>query len=349
MADVKTALLCQGIQLPEHLRTGRKGGAGPAGGRYILVGDTNTLVNVPVFGHALASPFALVRRGEALLVQNGNRSFRVTLLPDPPFYQHRTAAGVPYRHIALLHGTDCLATTVFQRCIRWRKIPCQFCGIELSLESGSTIVKKTPEQLLLVAHAARSEGASHVTLTTGTPNDTDKGARLLAECASVLSPLFPVHVQIEPVERAYFELLKDAGAETIGIHIETPDSTLFKKICPGKDFHAYSIAWREAVDIFGCNQVSSYVLVGLGEAHESMISGIETMVREGVIPYIVPFRPIAGTPLETHSPPPETVVSLYARYAAEKMKEYGVDPEKNKAGCVRCGACSPIKEYLRFI
>lgn len=349
MADVKTALLCRGIRLPEHLRTGRRGGAGPAGGRYMLVGETNTLVNAPIYGHALSSPFLLMKEGETLMVQNGNHSFRATLLPDPSFYENRTAEGIPFRHIALLHGTDCLATTVFQKCIRWRKIPCQFCGIELSLQSGNTIIRKTPEQLLDVAHAAHSEGVLHVTLTTGTPNERDKGAQLLAECASVLSPLFPVHVQIEPVERSYLELLKNAGAETIGVHIETPDEALFRKICPGKEFHAYEDAWKQAVDIFGDNRVSSYVLVGLGETHESMVDGIETMVRGGIIPYVVPFRPIAGTPLETHSPPPERRVSWYARYAAVKMREYGVDPRKNRAGCVRCGACSPIKEYLRFI
>jgi biotin synthase-related radical SAM superfamily protein len=165
----------------------------------------------------------------------------------------------------------------------------------------------------------------------------------------VLSPLLPVHVQIEPVERPYLESLREAGAETIGIHIETPDSALFRKICPGKDFHAYEPAWQHAVELFGENQVSSYVLVGLGEDPHSMISGIEFMVQRGIIPYIVPFRPLAGTPLHSHPPPPAAEVSRYALFAAQKMKEYGIDPQKNKAGCVRCGGCSPIREYFSFI
>jgi hypothetical protein len=29
------------------------------------------------------------------------------------------------------------------------------------------------------------------------------------------------------------------------------------------------------------------------------------------------------------------------------MKQYGVNPLKNKAGCVKCGGCSAIKEAFR--
>jgi radical SAM protein (TIGR04043 family) len=331
------------------MRTGRKGGAGPAGGRYILIEDYHTLVNSPVYEYALNSPFILKKEEDKYIIHNQNLSFPVSFVPHPSFYQQKTEDGIPFNHIALLHGTDCLATTVYQRCIRWNTSPCQFCGIELSLQSGTTIERKTPEQLLAVARAAHSEGVSHVTLTTGTPNITDKGADLLAVCTSVLSPLLPVHVQVEPVERPYLEMLRGAGAETIGIHIETPDSTLFKKICPGKKFSSYEPAWKHAVELFGDNQVSSYVLVGLGEDPQSMIGGIEFMVQRGIIPYIVPFRPLTGTPLHSHPPPPVAAVSRYARYAAQKMKEYGIDPDKNKAGCVRCGACSPVREYFSSI
>jgi len=338
-------LLCQGVRAPESTKSARKGGAGPAGGRYMLLEESRTLVNVPVIGHALHSPFVLIQ-DENTYIRMKEHSFPVSLVPEPAFYRQTTPDGIPYRHIALLHGTDCLATTVYQRCIRWNHAPCQFCGIELSLQSGNTIEKKTPQQLLRVAYAARAEGATHITLTTGTPNTTDKGARMLAACSAVLSPLLPVHVQIEPVERSYILMLREAGAETIGIHMETPDSALFKKICPGKNIHTYVKAWQDAVEIFGVNQVSSYLLVGLGETHESMREGIELMAQTGVIPYIVPFRPIPGTPLEHCLPPSPPAVSRYARYAAEQMREYGIDPENNKAGCVRCGACSPIREYF---
>jgi len=348
VADVKTRLLCSGVRLPENLRTGRKGGAGPAGGRYIVV--KNTVVNAPVYKAALQSPFSVEIKGESYTMKYQNDSYRIILIGDPHFYQMKTKEGVVYKKIALLHGIDCLATTVYQKCIRWRKNPCSFCGIELSLDYDATIEKKTPEQLVEVAEAARKEGALHVILTTGTVTETDKGAFVLAACASALSRLkLPVHVQLEPAEREYIELLKDSGADTVGIHIETLDENVFSRVCPGKNFSLFKNAWQDALDIFGENQVSSYVLVGLKENPEKTFAGIERMVRTGVIPYIVPFRPISGTLLENHPPPSFDTVKAYSLFAAQKMKEYGVNPFKNRAGCVRCGACSPVKEYLRTL
>ena len=349
-ADLKTQLLCCGIRLPEQLRKGRKGGAGPAGGKYMVIGST--LVNVPVYGAALKSPFSVKTVGSTYRMDDdtGSGSHEIHFIKDPHFYQLKTDGGIPYRKIALLHGRDCLATTIYQKCIRQRKTPCTFCGIELSLHYGTTVERKTPSDLAKVAEAAKKEGVSHITLTTGTPNEKDKGALLLEACCTALKNMdFPIHVQLEPVERKYVELLKNSGADTIGIHIETPDESVFGKVCPGKDFSAFKTAWRDAVDVFGENQVSSYVLVGLGETDHAMSSGIEEMVRMGIIPYVVPFRPISGTPMARWPFPSFKAVKTHSCHAARMMKEYGLNPFKNRAGCVRCGACSPVKDYSRTL
>ena len=350
-ADVKTRLLCQGVRVPESMRTERKGGAGPAGGRYMVIQDM--VVNCFVFGAAADSDIWLQKEdGTCVLVDKNPQSplqegVPVHVVDDPHFYALKTEEGIPYKKIALLHGIDCLATTVYQKCIRWRSAPCWFCGIERSLEYGGTIQQKTPEQLELVAEAAMKEGASHVTLTTGTVNDSDRGAVMLAQCAAALKRMgLPVHSQVEPVARRYLELLRDQGTDTLGVHIETVDENLFERICPSKHFSEFNSAWEDAVEIFGEHQVSSYVLVGLGEDEEKTKTGIEDMVQRGVIPFVVPFRPLQGTVLESHPLPSFDVVKMGSVWAAEKMMEAGVDPFKNKAGCVRCGACSSVKEYL---
>lgn len=353
-ADLKTKLLCQGVRVPEPMRTARRGGAGPAGGRYIIVEEM--VVNCFVYGAASDSHIWLQEEGETFFLVDKNPGsilsdrVPVHVVNDPHFYTLRTEEGIPYKKIALLHGVDCLATTVYQKCIRWRSAPCWFCGIERSLEYGGTIEQKTPHQLEVVAEAAKKEGATHVTLTTGTVNERDKGAVILAECATALKRTgLPVHSQVEPVSREYLEQLKDQGADTMGIHIETVDRNLFEKICPSKDFQGFNNAWKDAVEIFGENQVSSYVLVGLGEDERRMLTGIEDMVQRGIIPFVVPFRPLPGTILESHPLPSFEIVQMYSRWAAEKMVEVGMHPFENKAGCVRCGACSSVKEYLGAI
>jgi radical SAM protein (TIGR04043 family) len=310
-----------------------------------------SVVNVPVYGRAVESPFVLEGHDNTYILEYKNNIYPVQVV-EPPVWYNFEVDGIVYKKIALQHGVDCLATTVYQRCCRWRENenPCAFCGIELSLEYGGTIEKKTPEQVKEVAVAAQKEGCTHVTLTTGTPGTKDKGAYMLAACTTAIKEVgLPVHVQVEPVPRRYIDVLKDAGADTIGIHIETLDENVFGAVCPSKDFSAFAEAWQDCIDIFGENQVDSYVLIGLGEEYDAMVSGIESMVALGVIPFVVPFRPIAGTPLEDRSFPLFETVKKYSVAAAKKMKEYGVNPFRNKAGCVRCGACSSVKEYLKTL
>ena len=66
-----------------------------------------------------------------------------------------TDEGVSYEKIAKLHGSNVLATTVVQTCIRYDADQrCRFCSIEESLRSGSTVAVKKPADLAAVARAA---------------------------------------------------------------------------------------------------------------------------------------------------------------------------------------------------
>ena len=42
------------------------------------------------------------------------------------------------------------------------------------------------------------------------------------------------------------------------------------------------------------------------------------------------------------------LLNIYIK-AGEMMKEHGVDPLENVAGCVRCGGCSAIKEAYKAV
>lgn len=256
--------------------------------------------------------------------------------------------------VALMHGTDCLATTVCQKCTYWiTGDNCKFCGIELSLKSGATIPVKTPTQFLEAVEAAVEEQVcSHITLTTGTTESPDRGSRLLAETVGEVKAHqnVPIHVQVEPPEGdKYLDMLAEAGADTIGIHAESFDQRVLKEVCPGKartNLNRYFEAWKRSIELFGENQVSSYIIAGLGESDESILTGAEELTRIGAIPYLVPLRPIVGTAFENKRPPsPSRMLPLYEK-VAEILKTYGADPSENKAGCVRCGSCSAIKEAL---
>nr|MDO8082183.1 MSMEG_0568 family radical SAM protein [Candidatus Freyarchaeota archaeon] len=350
--NLKTELLCKGVKAGNSIEKGRKDGAGPAGGRYLVL-PNNSVVNVPLWPPFVNRSDIVLRGFDSRwsLFKNGDKIIDVELITTPKFYTRKTPSGQSMYKIALLHGKDCLATTLLQRCVHWSNgNGCKFCGIELSLRNDSTILRKTPRDLVEVAGAAVEEGVCrHITLTTGTPSTLDRGAKLLAKATKEIKNHYevPIHVQLEPPEEKYLELLADVGVDTVGIHIENFDRIVLKQVCPGKakvSFEEYLNSWREAVELFGEAQVSTYIIAGLGEKDESILKGVETVARLGVIPFLVPFRPIIGTEFENRSPPSASrMIPLYEKVAGI-LRDYNLDPSKNLAGCVHCGACSSILE-----
>ncbi len=349
---IKAYLQSYGVKIDQFGKQ-RKGGAGPAEGiTLILNGRAATVPTSCDF--VSKSPYAIQsKNGTHTLLKNGSPLSEVKIPDLPQFYSLKTEDDIPYSKIALLHGFNCLASTVFQNCIYWHSNKrCTFCGIELSLKSKATILKKSPHQLLEVAKAAfKLDGVQHVTLTTGAQADSsDELHYLSACCSSIKSEVnLPIHVQImPPTDLKLLELLKKSGVDTIGIHIESFDFNVLNRVAPNKankDINHYINTWKEAVNIYGINQVSSFIIVGLGEQRDSIIEGAALLCELGVYPFIVPLRPIPGTPLATHEPPPpDDIISIYQQ-TSSLLKRYGLSWRKSKAGCVRCGACSALPDF----
>jgi radical SAM protein (TIGR04043 family) len=367
----KTELLCKGLYLEKELVAkykeqgieidfGRKGGAGPLGGRYFILEDNKTLVNVALWDKKEKTSLILrEKKGDFFEVYDNtkDRFFgKLKLVENPKFYSHKTTEGIEMRKIALVHGVDCLASTIYQKCIYWAcGEPCVFCGIELSLQYDTTIEEKNATQMSEVIAAAKKEGrCTHMTLTSGTDESIDKGAiRYIKVLKGIKKnhPDIPLHVQIEALEDlSYINRLKEAGADSIGIHIEILDDKLRQEITPGKfsiSYETFEDNWKHAIEIFGKNQVSSYVLTGFGEPKIEFLKNVEKIISLGVIPYITPVRSIPGKkdlPITNYI----ELLEIY-RENALLMKIYGVNPLENKAGCVKCGGCSAIKEAFLAI
>jgi len=368
--EKKTELLCNGLFLSEKLVDhylkqgieidfGRKGGAGPSGGRYFLFED-NTLVNVALWDDNKRTPLVLgEKKGENFqIINNQNKEVfaDLRLVANPKYYSPScvTSDGIPMKKIALVHGIDCLSSTIYQKCVYWAcQEACMFCGLELSLQNDSTILEKTAKQMNEVITVAKKENrCSHMTLTSGTDFTPDKGVNRYAEMLRGIkkeNPDLPLHVQIEPLEDlTKIDQLKDAGADTIGIHIEILDENLRRKITPGKahiPYRSFEKNWARAIDVFGKNQVESFILTGLGESKEELIKDIEKIISIGVIPFITPVRSIPG---KTNFPKMKvaTLIQIY-RETSKMMKAMGVNPLEHKAGCVKCGGCSAINEAYK--
>ncbi|WP_410585960.1 MSMEG_0568 family radical SAM protein [Amycolatopsis sp. lyj-23] len=339
--DTRADIAVRGVRVDAPVQ--RSKGAGPSDDGHLVVDGANA--TLPLNDD---SPYEVrdgrIHRGTADL------GLSVTPVARPRFYDLSTSDGIPYRKIALLHGKDVLATTVVQTCIRYVEDQrCRFCTIEESLRSGSTVAAKTPQQLAEVAEAAvRLDGVRQMVLTTGTTAGPDRGARHLVRCVrAVLDavPGLPIQVQIEPPgDLGILQELRDAGATSIGIHVESLDDDVRRRWMPGKStvpLAEYEAAWAEAVRVFGRNRVSTYLLIGLGEDPDDLVAGAGRLIDAGVYPFVVPMRPMLGTLARRDgatAPSPRLVADVTGRVAAllRAARMTGAD---QGAGCAACGAC----------
>ncbi len=317
-------------------------------------------VMVPVHtAPAFESPYiaeAPDAAGNSRILRDGVVFGRINFPRRPHFYDLATAEGVPYSKIAVLHGRDVLATTVLQSCIRYqsRTKTCQFCAIGQSLAAGRTILRKTPAQLAEVAKAAVAlDGVKHMVMTTGTPPGGDRGAALLAESAVAIKAAInlPLQGQCEPPDDdIWFGRMHQAGIDTLGMHLEVVTPAVRARIMPGKaqvPLDRYFNAFAAAVPVFGRGQVSSYILAGLGDTTEAILEVCEKLIALGVYPFVVPFVPISGTPLEDHPAPTPAFMDLVLQPLADMLRQAGLLAADIKAGCGKCGACSALSSYER--
>jgi len=334
----------------------RKGGAGPSDHKTITIAGQTIMVPVFTAG-ARRSPFQARRPdtdGSTTLVRNGEPVGTIQFPATPRFYDLKTAEGIPYWKIALLHGRDTLATTVHQTCIRYtdRRTACQFCAIGQSLEAGRTIAYKTPAQLAEVAKAAvELDNVRDMVLTTGTPNVVDRGAAVLAESARAIKAAvdLPLQVQCEPPrDHGWFARLREAGADGLGMHLEAATQAVREAIMPGKatvSVDRYMDAFASAVPVFGRGQVNTYILAGLGDTAADILHLAERLIALGVYPFVVPFVPISGTPLEQREAPSSEFMKSILAPLGRMLREANMKSTDIRAGCGRCGACSSLSAY----
>jgi len=358
--ELHSELQVLGVRWPGELELGvsRVGGAGPSDHKAVQIGGQTLMV--PVFTRSAAnSPYSFEPLGarangleDAVLTRAGVAIAYVRFPAVPNFYGLKTAAGVPYFKIATLHSDRVLATTVLQNCVRFakRETSCQFCAIGQSLSRHRTIPRKTPADLAEVAEAAvRLDAVEHMVLTTGTPPTPDRGAQILEESARGIRQRvqLPLQAQCEPPEDfAWFDRLKAAGVDSLGMHLEAVSEPVRRRIMPGKaevSVARYYAAFEAAVRIFGRGQVTTYILAGLGDSADAIVLATRELARLGVYSFVVPFVPISGTPLADHPPPGAAFMNDLLDRVARELAVAGLESQDIHAGCGRCGACSTLK------
>lgn len=109
-----------------------------------------------------------------------------------------------------------------------------------------------------------------------------------------------VSVSISAVDRPMLERLKEAGASRIGIALDGASEEVFDRIKGSGVGNPY--AWKSnwnsllaAVEIFGRGNVSTHLIVGLGETDEDLVHTILESSRMGVLVSLFAYTPMKGT------------------------------------------------------
>jgi biotin synthase-related radical SAM superfamily protein len=129
------------------------------------------------------------------------------------------------------------------------------------------------------------------------------------------SPNLPVSISCQPQSIENIQQLRNAGADRIGIAIDAATPQLFSRT-KGKAANG-PYTWqnthrllREAVAIFGENNVTTHLIIGLGETEKQAAETIQKLADQSIRTALFAFTPVRGTPMQNH---PQPEVAAYRR------------------------------------
>jgi len=119
----------------------------------------------------------------------------------------------------------------------------------------------------------------------------------------------PISLSCPPFTKSQFKELAEAGADRVSIALDAATEQLFNKVKGAETQSPYQWkqqhqALKEAVEVFGKNQVYTHLIVGLGETEKQIVETIQQCTEQGIIPSLFAFTPITGTTLENMPQPP---------------------------------------------
>lgn len=137
-------------------------------------------------------------------------------------------------------------------------------------------------------------------------NVIDCGVQLL--CESVFGVKLVVNLLIQGQcelldDNVWFCCMVDVGIDILGMYLEVVMLEVCKCIMFGKVIvfvECYMEVFVVVVEVFGCGQVSIYILVGLGDSDEVILKMSEQFIVLGVYFFVVLFVLILGMLLEDY-------------------------------------------------
>jgi len=217
----------------------------------------------------------------------------------------------------LLEGKlDAQPTTAYLMTYRTGKCTanCGFCPQARDSKSNTELLSRVtwptfPTPNVLTALAAKAKEGKIRRVCIQALNYPDVFAHLEALVKEIKKrSAIPVSVSCQPLNKTNIQRLAKAGVDRLGIALDAATEALFNKVKGSGACSSYS--WEnqfrqlnEAIRVFGRGNVSTHVIVGLGEAEKEAVNVVQRCVDMSVLPALFAFTPVKGTALENKSPP----------------------------------------------
>jgi lipoyl synthase len=125
----------------------------------------------------------------------------------------------------------------------------------------------------------------------------------------------PVSVSCQPLNSQNIWSLAHAGTDRIGIALDAATQQLFDKVKGPAVEGPYSwdnefLLLHMAIGVFGEGNVSTHLIIGLGETEKEAANMLQKCVDIGVLPALFTFTPVRGTALAEK---PKPNVEVYRR------------------------------------
>ncbi|MDX8388270.1 MAG: DASS family sodium-coupled anion symporter [Ghiorsea sp.] len=305
----KLSLVSRGLALPNGLPEASRWLAQTNGSESVL--DlrlpSGHFCSVPVGQpYTEESGFAVesVKGNRAQLICGGELE-TVELVQAPEFYKKLTRKGSRMGSFASLHDR-LLILQPFMGCgfFAQQSEACAYCQYDSMLNEAEPPLRDPLELVEVVLAALEEREVDTVYLYNGfSPTDDVGLSRLLPVIALLRRHLGHRQIALEtvaPQDLTVIDALYAAGLDIFVCNLEVFENDKFVEICPGKEKQGGQVAIRKALDharsIFRPGAVVSHLIVGL-EPVASTIKGMESLVAKGIVPLLIPFRPLPGTPL----------------------------------------------------
>ncbi|MHA2424020.1 MAG: radical SAM protein [Candidatus Thorarchaeota archaeon] len=214
---------------------------------------------------------------------------------------------------------------------------CAFCPQAASSQSDPKLLSRIgwPKNTLesVVENLAITKSISRICIQTlNYENVVSEVLTIIGEIRKVTK--VPVSICIHPIEIESMKALKEAGINNIGIAIDACTPSLFDNI-KGKErdghytWQGHVEAIKVAQQVFGIGNVTTHLIVGLGETERQVVNFLLEMKKLKVRVGLFAFTSIKGTSLEK-TPQPELGIYRRIQILRELLMKDKITPEQIK-------------------